>query len=226
MHILKKHELLAFVRPLLPDAPIIVEAGSFDGKDTAALAACWPRGHVHAFEPVPAIFQLLEKNTHQLAHVHRYPYALSSATGTAQFHVSEKPSKPGKPFQAGSLHKAHERLQWSDAVYNEVISVPTITVCEWAYKESISHIDFLWLDAQGHELAILQGVGDLLNTVKVIYCEVHFIQAYEGQPLYQEIKNWLELRGFAQVAQDFTNQTDWFFGNALFVKPLIDQNSR
>ena len=50
-----------------------------------------------------------------------------------------------------------------------------------------------WLDAQGHELAILQGATNILKTVTVLYTEVNFIHAYKDQPLYDEIKSWLIL---------------------------------
>lgn len=215
---IEKKDLLSFIARFIPQAPLIVEAGAFDGKDTQRNAAFWPRSTIHAFEPVPEIYALLQKNTQKLANVHTYTIALSSKRGSAEFHISEKPSRPGKPFQAGSLHEPQERLQWSDARYTHTIQVPTITLEHWATQQHITQIDMLWLDAQGHELEILKGAGDLLKTVSVIYTEVHFIAAYQGQPLYEELKLWLEENGFTQVAQDFKDQTSWFFGNALFVR--------
>lgn len=218
MKIFKKHLLYQLIRDYLPDNPIIVEAGAFDGTDTQKTAAFWPAATIHAFEPVPEIFKLLQAHTAPLAHVHRHQVALSNTTGSATFHVSQKPSRAGKPFQAGSLHAPHERLAWTDTQYTHTISVPTITLDEWAHQNKIDHIDFIWLDAQGHELAILHGAPELLKTVKVIYTEVHFIQAYHGQPLADELIGWIEAQGFVQLAQDYTNQTDWFFGNVVFVR--------
>lgn len=37
----------------------------------------------------------------------------------------------------------------------------------------------LKLDLQGHELQAIQGLGDLLNSVKQIYAEVEFLRLYE-----------------------------------------------
>lgn len=223
---IKKQELLPFIARYVPERPVIVEAGAFDGKDTQRAAAFWPRSTIHAFEPVPEIYALLRSNTHELANVHTYNLALSSSQGMAEFHVSEKTSRPGKPFQAGSLHEPQERLQWSDARYTHTIQVPTITLEHWATQQHITQIDMLWLDAQGHELEILKGSGQLLKHISVIYTEVHFINAYQGQPLYEELKSWLEENGFTQVAQDFKDQTSWFFGNVVFVnKNALDRLS-
>ncbi len=218
MTLIKKHELFPLLKPYLPSSPCIVEAGTFNGSDTKKLAAFWPNATIHAFEPVPEIFALLEQNTASYPHIHRYNMGLSNKTGMALFHVSQKPSRPDKPFQAGSLHEPHERLLHSDAVYPTTITVPTTTLDDWAKRYTVSAVDFLWLDAQGHELAILQGAQHILKTVKAIYTEVHFIHAYKEQPLYHELKTWIESQGFALVAQDFTDQPSWFFGNALFIK--------
>ncbi len=218
MKIIKKHELLPLIKEYLPDAPVIVEAGAFNGSDTKKLAAFWPQATIHTFEPVPEIFALLEENTAAIPTVRRYPVALSSTIGQQTFYVSQKPSRPERPFQAGSLHEPHERLHHSDAIYPTTITVQTTTLDSWAHEHKVNHIDFLWLDAQGHELAIVQGATELLRTVKVLYTEVHFIQAYKEQPLYEELKKWIESQGFVMIAKDFTDQPTWFFGNALFVR--------
>lgn len=218
MNIFKKHQLYTLISPYLPTHPVIIEAGAFDGSDTQKTAAFWPQATIHAFEPVPEIFELLTQSTASLENIHRYQIALSNTNGHATFHVSQKPSRPGKPFQAGSLHEPHERLAWSDAQYTHTITVPTIRLDDWAHEHAIDHIDFLWLDAQGHELAILRGAPEMLNTVKVIYVEVHFIQAYHGQPLAHELISWIEAQGFELIAQDYENETDWFFGNVIFVR--------
>lgn len=215
---IQKHQLLPFIARYLCEDPVIVEAGAFDGKDTRANATFWNTSTIHAFEPVPDIYELLQYNTRELSNVHIHNLALSSTRGVATFHVSEKPSRPGKPFQAGSLHEPRERLQWSDARYTRTIEVQTTTLDQWADEQKIQKIDLLWLDAQGHELDILKGAHTILPQVSAIYTEVHFIHAYEGQPLYEELKAWLENHGFTQVAQDFQDQSRWFFGNVLFVR--------
>ena len=71
---------------------------------------------------------------------------------------------------------------------------------------------------QGHELAVLQASKFILKTVSVIFTEVSFIESYKNQPQLDEITEWLREYGFTCVGQDYVNQTDYFFGNRLFVK--------
>lgn len=211
-----KQELFPFIKNYLPEKPIIIEAGAFDGKDTLQLATTFAHATIHAFEPVPEIFETLRQNTHGHPSIMCHNVALSDATGSAPFFISRHPKKPMQPFQAGSLLKPKERLAWSPAVYDEQIMVPTITLDAWAKKNNITHIDFAWLDLQGHELSVLKAAPHMLATMKLIYTEVHFVQAYETSPTYDQTKQWLEQNGFYEIAHDFKNKTDWFFGNALF----------
>ena len=218
MIIFKSHEALKHIKQHLPSNPIVVEAGAFNGNDTQKMANLWPKGTIHTFEPVPEIFVQLKKNTAHLPNVHCHQLALSDQNGTAQFHLAEKPEKPGVPTQAGSLRKPKKRLQWSSIQFPRTINVQTITLDSWVQQNNIDHVDFLWLDIQGQELDVLKTAPHILPTVKVIYTEVSFIESYENQPLCEEVKTWLEQHGFKEVGRDFTDQKKWFFGNALFVQ--------
>ncbi len=218
MIIFKPHEALSIINYYLPKNPIIVEAGAFNGNDTCKMAQLWPQGFIHAFEPVPELFSDLKRNTQNYNNVACHAYALSKKNGSAHFYVAEKPTKPGIPSQAGSLHAPKERLHYSTIQFPHTITVPTITLNSWAQQQKVKQVDFLWLDVQGHELAVLQASKQLLATVRAIFTEVGFFENYVEQPTYTELKNWLEQHGFTLVGRDFKNMAQWFFGNLLFVR--------
>lgn len=218
MIICKPHQFLDIVAPYLPVNPVIIEAGAFNGSDTIKLAKKWPQATIHAFEPVPAIYQKLVTATKEYPTIHTYQIALSDNIGTAIFYVSEKPEKPGVPSQAGSLLAPKERLNYSSMQFPSTIEVPTITLDAWAQKEKVDHIDFAWLDMQGTELAVLQASPEMLKTIKTIVCEVGFKENYAGQPSYQQITDFLTQHGFEIIARDFENMSSWFFGNILVVR--------
>ncbi len=219
MKIIKlKKNIFALLKAILPSNPVIIEAGSFKGKDTKRLASNWPHGRIYAFEPVPEIFARLQLNTKKLKNISCFQVALSNTTGESVFFVSQKPIKKEAPFQAGSLKKPKERLKWSDVFYPKTITVQTITLDDWAHQNNIDHIDFLWLDVQGNAYEVLQGAQKLLPTIKAIWTEVEFVEAYENQKQYEQLKEYLESKGFQEVAKDFENRKEWFFGNVLFSK--------
>jgi 2-O-methyltransferase len=217
MIIFNPHKTIEVIKQFLPDNPIIVEAGAFDGNDTRKMALQWPQGIIHAFEPVPEIYERLLKNTNMLPNVHHYPFALSDHTGESEFYISEKPSKPGIASQAGSIHKPKERLSHSPIIFPRMATVHTITLDQWADENRVKAIDLLWLDTQGHELTILQAAPKMIHHIRVVLAEVSFIESYEGQPLYEDVAAWMNRHGFEQVGRDFADTTQSFFGNALFI---------
>jgi 2-O-methyltransferase len=200
----------------LPEDAIIVEAGAFDGRDTKKLSTLLPKATIHAFEPVPEIFAELKAQTVSFTNIHRYQSALSNKTGATTFYMAEHPKRPGKICQAGTLMPPKERLAKSPIVYPKTITVPTITLDDWAHENSIKKVDFLWLDLQGHELAVLTASTRLLPSISLIFLEVNFIEAYQDQPSYHEIDEWLRNKGFCALARDFEDQNQWFFGAILY----------
>jgi FkbM family methyltransferase len=56
--------------------------------------------------------------------------------------------------------------------------------------------DFLKMDVQGSELAVLHGGSERLKTVVAIQAEVSFIPLYRGQPIFGEIDLALRSLGF------------------------------
>lgn len=218
MLIFNPHKAIEALNQFLPDNPIIVEVGAFNGSDTRRMVAQWPKSSVYSFEPLPEIYQQLEHNMQHLSQVHCYQLALSNRVGTALFYVSERPTHPGIASQAGSLRKPKERLSRSSLLFPRTAMVQTTTLDVWAHENVITSIDLLWLDTQGHELAILEAAPIMIKNVKVIISEVSFIESYAGQPLYEEVVAWMDCHGFEHVGRDFENTDKTFFGNALFVK--------
>lgn len=221
MKIVTRHQALHLIKPYLPENPLLLEAGAFKGEDSLYMARLFPSASIHLFEPVPELFELLTENIRNLSTIQCWQLALSDTSGVTRFYVAEKKEKPGIPTQAGSLLSPKERLRASSIIYPRTIEVPTITLDAWAEQQQINRLDFLWLDAQGHELAILKGGQQILATVTALLVELHFIQAYEGQPLAQEIISWLDTQGFTMIARDYTEQPSWFFGNGLFVRTSV-----
>lgn len=224
MLLLDKKNILHILKTHLPYNPIIIEAGAFKGDDTVRMAQIWPEGSIYAFEPMPDIFAQLYNNTKAYENIYPIQLALSDNNGTAQFWPSQHPTKQGTYTQASSLLAPKERLAWSNIPFTTPIQVQTITLSSWANNEQLTYVDLVWLDVQGYELPIMQASTSLIKTATLIYVEVHFIEAYQGQALYPEVKTWLESIGFTMIGKDFADQPTWFFGTALFINNRAPEN--
>ncbi len=92
----KPHQSINIISDFLPDNPIIVEVGAFKGTDSIKMAKKWPKGLIHAFEPVPELYQLLEEKSKPYHNIKTYKIALDNKTGTSLMYLSEKKISPGK----------------------------------------------------------------------------------------------------------------------------------
>jgi FkbM family methyltransferase len=199
------------MRRFLPGDPVIVEAGAHIGIDTAELGRMWPDGIVYAFEPVPDLFRQLQDRVQSLQNVRPLKLGLGSESGSARIYVSG-----GHSDGSSSLLKPKEHLAiHPNVTFDESIPIETVTLDDWARAEGIEKVDFLWLDLQGFELAVLQHATDVLDQVAAIYTEVHLVETYEGVPVYGELRTWLEDHGFEVVREELPWEDG---GNVLFAR--------
>lgn len=200
-----------YIKQYLPKAPVIVEAGAHIGFDTIEMSKVWPKGTIHAFEPVPDLFNQLASNTERLSNVRVYPLALSNQAGTAKIYVSSGASDGSSSLLPPKDHLLYHR----EVLFQEEVEIKVTTLDLWAEENGISQVDFLWLDMQGHELAALKACPRTLRTVQAIYLEVSFKELYAGSPLYPEVRQWLEGEGFRVGREEFPWSDQ---GNALFIR--------
>lgn len=202
-----KQDLLKY----LPNNPVILDAGAHNGRTTLELVQIFPESTVYAFEPVPVLFKQLQSNAKSCSNIKCYQLALGEKEGTAVFHVSQ-----GRGDGSSSLLKPKDHLnQFPDVKFNRNIFVNVNTLDNWAQREGVDRIDFLWLDMQGAEYAMMKASPQIMSTVKAIYTEFSLTELYENCPLYPEYKKWLESLGFEEVYKELIHET---FGDALFVR--------
>jgi 2-O-methyltransferase len=198
-----------YIKQFLPTNPVIIEAGAHIGRDTLKIHKLWPLSTIHAFEPVPILFDQLKIAVADKPNVHCYQLALSDHTGTETLYVSD-----AQHTAISSLFKPACIAQEKPSVHFTPIMVNTITLDDWAEKYNVDHVDFMWLDMQGAELQALQVAPKVLKNVKVLLIEVSLTERYKDNPLYNEVKSWLEKQGFLLELEHLHHGT---WGNALFI---------
>ncbi len=185
------------IKTLLPDNPIIIEAGAHKGRDTIKMAKLWPNGRIHAFEPVPSLFAELTAITAGYPQVTCHPVALSDKESEATLYVSS-----GASTAASSLLEPHTyRAERPEVLFNP-LPVYTTTLTRWSTLHGLLAVDFLWLDMQGGELAALEGAQNLIPQLSALVVEVNLTERFKGAPTYEEILAWAYRNSFKAVLQD------------------------
>lgn len=208
------------------DELIIFDVGACEGEDSVKFKKLFPNSKVFAFEPTPSNRLLIKENVkkYNCKDVHIYPYALSDKNGKAKFHVSSGAPK-GKENEAWDYgNKSSSLLAPTDVVkvhnwlkFDKIIEVQTKRLDSFMKKNKIDSIDFLYMDVQGAELMVLDGAGDMVDSIKAIWLEVESVELYENQPLKNDIEKFMRKHGFMKIK----DTVDDISGDQLYVKGYI-----
>lgn len=196
----------------LPNNPVIIDCGAYDGSDSVELAKLFKMATIHSFEPVDTLYARLMKNTKSYNNIKCYPIALADSNGTRDFYISE-----GASDASSSLLEPMEHLKnHPDTFFMKKVTVTTNTLDSWAKENNIEKVDMLWLDMQGFELKMLRASDVILESVYVIHTEVSTNETYKDVSLYNDYRSFLETKGFRVQIEAIPN--GWNMGNVLFVK--------
>lgn len=184
------HEGQYNLKSRLPTAPIIVDAGANIGVAALWFLAHHPGGSLHAFEPEPENFRLLEANLGGIPGVVLNQAAVGAHDTTVALHLATH----------GAVHSV------SDAsVGARTISVPCLALEGYLARHQLTRVDLLKLDVEGSEADAVEGLGARLADVGVIVGEMHE-RLVDVPALYQR----LGTAGFRLLAREYfgTGQVD------------------
>lgn len=89
----------------------------------------------------------------------------------------------------------HSLLQKTGTPARIQQEVQVLRLDTWAEKMAVTSFDFVKIDTQGFDLKVIQGMGELIRTVKIMIVELIFDDEYEGVPRPYEILEYLHEHG-------------------------------
>lgn len=188
------HLAIDMLNETLSSNPVIVEVGSFNGKDTYRLASSFPNASVFGFEPVPELYSVAVRRCLNKGNVKILQLAVSDSTGWKSLSISGGTSRASSSIlDPGPIGKYFRGIKFEA---DDKICVASVTLADWISNSSLEKIDLLWIDVQGAEGLVLHGLEEKLDIVDMIYSEVNFEESYSGSVLFDEIESYLVTRGF------------------------------
>jgi FkbM family methyltransferase len=162
------------VRPALGriESPVVCDVGANEGDYAAMVHRLVPNAIIYAFEPATEVYRQLARNaaSHE-GRVKPFNLGLSDEEKTIELFSY---TVDGNPI---SLISSIDRRLPTQVVQVEVSGTEHIKVrtldgfCE---EHSISRIDFLKLDVEGHELAVLRGARRMLEAGAISIVQFEF----------------------------------------------------
>lgn len=165
------------------DINTIVEIGSLDARDSLYFKKIFPNARVIAIEGLPENY---EKYLKPLTNIETINAVISDINGEVIFYKKD----------VNGIHSIHNR---GNEYGNEVLKLRSYRFDTLAKIYDIENIDLLKIDVEGATFEVLEGMGSLLKTIKIMHIETESYPFFEGQKLHNEVEKYLNLNGFSVV---------------------------
>ena len=190
-----------------------IDVGSHLGEQTLAYAAQDSDLVVYAFEPNLAI---AAKRIGVLPNFVIIPMAVGERDGCAEFHLhSLTYCSSLLPLNAEGV----DRWIGGDQLRVErITTVPVIRLDTFLSLMGIEEVDYLKVDAQGADLAVVRSAGKALSRIRRIRLEVQIVpqEIYVGASRKEEVLRFMDEVGFEITAcerQSFDQEENLTFVN-------------
>lgn len=149
-------------------------------------------GVVHCFEPSPATFSKLKSAMAKYGSEEKVfciNAGLSDLEGTMELYIEEEGS--------GINSFYNRRLEGLGISYDKSETVQVTTVDNYCREKGISHIDFLKVDVEGHELAVLRGATEMVKKQAIEYIQFEYGGCWiDSRTLFMDMYDFLTGYGY------------------------------
>jgi FkbM family methyltransferase len=176
-----------------------IDVGAHQGETTLQCALLNPGLKIYALEPnLSAAAKLMGRASNYFV----IPLAVAEQNGAADFYLNAiDVASSLLPFNESALRSW---IGGDGMKVDSVITVPTIRLDTFMDLTEIGTVDFLKIDTQGADLAVVRSAGSRLKDIRKITLEADItpMRLYEGSPSRSEIVAYLEAEGFVLAAAE------------------------
>lgn len=146
---------------------ILFDVGANIGNYTLLLREVFGiNSTVYSFEPAKDTFHKLESNLIGLGNVRLCNFGLGEEQARLTLYSN--------PASSGLASLYQRRLDHYKIQMNQTEDVEIRTVDDFCIENNINHIHLLKLDVEGHEIKVLKGASNMINSGKIDFIQFEF----------------------------------------------------
>jgi len=167
------------------EAPFIIDAGANVGMATYYFKQLYPNAKIIAFEPVPRLFEILERNIKRNGwkDVLALPFAVTDTDGDEVIFYEQDYGL------SGSLEKRNMEGVEADKIHEIIVKTAKLS------KYISGVVDYLKLDIEGSETKVITEISDKLDNINAMFIEFHE-GVLKGNNSISTVLSCLEQHGF------------------------------
>lgn len=171
-------------KDLLPTNPVILDIGSYDGKDADELSRMF-NCEVHCFEMDKDNCRKIQAIGNNKLRI--WPYAVSNEIGEVKYIRSDN-----HPQSSSLRYPLMHTLVFPDVKFNEQHPAFAIKLDNWftliSHLTCYNTIDLIWCDVNGAEANVIAGGHETLKNTRYLFIEFEQKELFEGALTREQIK--------------------------------------
>lgn len=172
--------------------PLFFDIGANVGQTVKDFKEVFKNATIHAFEPSPNTFEILEHNTSNIKKLYLWNYGVGS-TGEDLL-LNE--------YNFSNLNSFYDIHNYELCKLKGKTLVKTTTVDQFMIKNDIQLVDVLKIDTEGFELEVFKGAINSFKESKIgmLFFEASFVNRHKDMPSFIELWDFVLKNDFELVS--------------------------
>jgi FkbM family methyltransferase len=171
------------------DIKNIMEIGSLDGVDSLLFKNHYPEANVFCIEGLPDNYNQYLKDLTNITPINA---VIADYDGIIKYHYK-------------NINGIHGILDRGQEYGSKVLELPCYTIKTICENYKINSIDIVKIDVEGATYEILNSMGDILKTIKIMHIETESYPFFKNQKLHDTVSDFLIEKGFTMIDMSSVN---------------------
>lgn len=171
---------------------VVFDVGANTGQYAANIRKAGYKGEIISFEPLSSAFKLLKNQSDKDGKWSSENFGMGDFDGESVINIS----KNLVSSSILNIKKEHTDAEpESKYVAQEKIIIRKLDSVFSSYNQNGENT-FLKIDTQGFEKEVILGAANSLNKITGLQVEMSLVECYDGEMMYNDMKNLIESFGF------------------------------